>query len=114
MSDDASHIAPSSAPPGLAWVRFLRNYGPIPTNGNLFDEHVSKALSRAKVQPIILPTPWLSDMVRHFDEGQSGSILVAGTAGDGKTYHLRGLWSALGGTAAKWSATGSVKRLSVG
>ena len=114
MSDDASQIAPSSVPPGLAWVRFLRNYGPIPTNGNLFDEHVTKALSRAKVQPIILPTPWLPAMVAHFDEGRSGSILVAGTAGDGKTYHLRGLWSALGGTSAKWAATGSVKKLSVG
>ena len=111
---DGGRATSCSSPPGLTWVRFLRNYGPIPTNGNLFDEHVSKALSRAKVQPIRLPTPWLGEMERHFRDGLPGSMMVAGTAGDGKTYHLRGLWLGLGGAPSKWASSASVKDLMVG
>lgn len=96
--------------PGSAWVRFLRNYGPIPTNGNLFDEHVSKAQARAKVAPIVLPTPRLQEMCFAL-EGGGGSLLVAGTAGDGKTFHCRSLWERLGGDMAAWLAKGSIKRL---
>jgi hypothetical protein len=96
--------------PASAWVRFLRNYGPIPTNGNLFDEHVSKALARAKVVPIILPTPRLEEMSVVLESGV-GSLLVAGTAGDGKTFHCRSLWERLGGDKAVWADEGSIKRL---
>jgi hypothetical protein len=49
----------SAAPPASAWVRFLRSYGPTPTNLNLYDEHVTGALSRAKVKPITLSSPLL-------------------------------------------------------
>lgn len=96
--------------PGSAWVRFLRNYGPIPTNGNLFDEHVSKALNRAKVTPVVLPTPRLEEMFSAL-VGGIGSLLVAGTAGDGKTFHCRNLWERLGGDKADWAAKGSIKKL---
>lgn len=96
--------------PGSAWVRFLRNYGPIPTNGNLFDEHVSKAQARAKVAPVVLPTPRLEEMYAALASG-GGSLLVAGTAGDGKTFHCRSLWERLGGDKAAWLAKGSIKRL---
>jgi hypothetical protein len=96
--------------PSATWVRFLRNYGPIPTNGNLFDEHVSKALARAKVEAIVLPTPRLDEMFHALDAG-AGSLLVAGTAGDGKTFHCRSLWELLGGDKTIWSGKGSIKRL---
>ena len=96
--------------PAAAWVRFLRNYGPIPTNGNLFDEHVSKALARAKVQPVVLPTPRLDEMFETLAVGR-GSLLIAGTAGDGKTFHCRGLWERLGGEKTNWVAKGSIKKL---
>jgi hypothetical protein len=96
--------------PSSAWVRFLRNYGPIPTNGNLFDEHVSKAQARAKVEPIILPTPRLEEMYATL-VSSSGALLVAGTAGDGRTFHCRNLWERFGGEKAAWSAKGSIKRL---
>lgn len=96
--------------PGAAWVRFLRNYGPIPTNGNLFDEHVSKAQARAKVKPVVLPTPRLDEMYDALANGGC-SLLVAGTAGDGKTFHCRSLWERLGGDKAAWLAKGSIKHL---
>src|SRR5690349_9811836 len=98
-------------PPALQWVRFLRNYGPIPTNGNLFDEHVSAALERAKVQPIALPTPYLDTMLAYVLTGQPGSLLIAGTAGDGKTYHSRQLWLRLGGDPKAWATDETIKTL---
>jgi len=100
------------APPAEAWVRFLRSYGPTPNDLNLFDEYVTGALLRAKVQPISLASPQLDAMKAKIDSGAPGAILIAGTAGDGKTYHCRSLWMAYGGGTAKdWGATAPVMRL---
>lgn len=101
----------SSTPPSSAWVRFLRSYGPTPNNLTLFDEYVTDALGKAKVQPIMLSSPLLEKIKQRVDSGAPGSILIAGTAGDGKTYHCRCLWSHLGGSAKDWSAKMPVKEL---
>lgn len=101
----------SISPPASSWIRFLRSYGPTPNNLNLFDEYVAGALSRAKVQPISLTSPHLEAMQQRAASGALGSILIAGTAGDGKTYHCRSLWMSLGGTAKEWSAPDLVKTL---
>ncbi|OLP07809.1 hypothetical protein BLL52_0905 [Rhodoferax antarcticus ANT.BR] len=45
--------------------------------------------------------------------GKPGSILIAGTAGDGKTYHCRSLWSFLGGADKEWSNDSTVKMLTL-
>ena len=97
--------------PSAVWVRFLRSYGPTPQNLSMFDEYVSAAVSRAKVQPIQLATPILEHMVQHIESKVPGSILIAGTAGDGKTYHCRALWARLGGDPKGWAAKGNVKEL---
>lgn len=100
-------------PPASAWVRFLRSYGPTSSNLTSFDENVSSALSRAKVKPICLSTPLLDEMVRHIESKTPGSILIAGTAGDGKTYHCRALWERMGGAPRDWSDKGNVKELTL-
>lgn len=101
----------ASTAPAAAWVRFLRSYGPTPNNLSLFDEYVTGALGRAKVKPITLTSPQLEEMRRRISSGEPGSVLIAGTAGDGKTYHCRSLWMALGGSAKEWSDLSPVKRL---
>ncbi len=75
----------------------------------MFDEYVSNALGRAKVQPIRLSTPLLDAMVEHIESKAPGSILIAGTAGDGKTYHCRSLWTRIGGDPKVWTDKGNVK-----
>ena len=75
----------SSVPPASSWVRFLRSYGPTPNNLTLFDEFVTDNLVKAKVKPITLSSPLLEKIKQHVSSGESGSILIAGTAGDGKT-----------------------------
>jgi len=99
------------APPASVWVRFLRSYGPTPQNLTMFDEYVSGALRKANVQPISLSTPLLEDMFKHIESNAPGSMLIAGTAGDGKTYHCRALWTRLGGDPKTWAARGNVKEL---
>lgn len=100
-------------PPASTWVRFLRSYGPTPNNSNLFDEYVTGALGRAKVQPITLSSPQLVKMEKRVVSKTPGSILIAGTAGDGKTYHCRSLWVSLGGNPQDWSEPTPVKKLSL-
>jgi hypothetical protein len=102
-----------ASPPSGSWIRFLRSYGPTPNNLNLFDEYVTGALNRAKVQPITLTSPHLEAMLQRVSSGAPGSVLIAGTAGDGKTYHCRSLWMSLGGTAKDWSAPELVKTLNL-
>lgn len=97
------------APPAEAWVRFLRSYGPTSNNLTMFDEYVTSALGRAKVQPISLSTPLLESMVQHIESKAPGSMLIVGTAGDGKTYHCRALWTRIGGDAKTWSSKGNIK-----
>lgn len=75
----------------------------------MFDEYVSTALGRAQVQPISLSTPLLEAMVTHIESGKPGSLLIAGTAGDGKTYHCRALWSRIGGDQKVWAGKGNIK-----
>ena len=99
----------NGAPPASAWVRFLRSYGPTPNNLTMFDEYVSGAVVRARVQPINLSTPLLEQMVKHIESKTPGSILIAGTAGDGKTYHCRALWNRIGGDPKVWASKGNVK-----
>lgn len=101
----------STAPPASTWVRFLRSYGPTPNNLTMFDEYVAGALGRAKVQPISLSTPLLEAMVEHIESKRPGSMLIAGTAGDGKTYHCRALWTRIGGDSKVWAGKGNVKEL---
>lgn len=101
----------AAAPPANAWIRFLRSYGPTPNNTSLFDEFVTDALGKAKVNPITLSSPQLDKIKDWVASGAKGSVLIAGTAGDGKTYHCRGLWAHLGGADKEWKAKTTVKQL---
>ncbi|OCX68611.1 hypothetical protein [Acidithiobacillus thiooxidans] len=109
MSSPQQYESNSETPPASAWVRFLRSYGPTSNNLTMFDEYVSGALDRAKIQPISISTPLLDDMVQHIESSAPGSLLIAGTAGDGKTYHCRALWTQIGGDPKVWASKGNVK-----
>jgi hypothetical protein len=96
------------------WVRFLRNYGPIPTNDNMYDESIQRALRRHKIRPIALPTPLRDKIIETFRSDTPCSQIITGTAGDGKTYHCREVWTALGGQDDVWSRGEKVQTLRLG
>ena len=103
-----------SSSPGSSWIRFLRNYGPIPTNDNMYDELMQRALRRHRIDPIVLPAQFLSELLDNFRSETPRSEILTGTAGDGKTYHCRETWLALGGSQAEWNAGLKVQRLPLG
>ena len=109
MSEESQAGHAGDQLPASSWVRFLRTYGPTSNNLTMFDEYVTTALGRAKVEPLKLSTPWLDEMVKHVDSGAPGSLLIVGTAGDGKTYHCRALWELIGGDPKTWAAKGNIK-----
>lgn len=104
----------SANPSTAAWVRFLRNYGPIPTNDNMYDESIQRALRRHKIRPITLPAPLRDELAAIFSGEQPVSHIITGTAGDGKTYHCREVWTALGGDSAAWNEGEKIQRLVLG
>ena len=93
------------------WVRFLRNYGPIPTNDNMYDESIQRALKRHKIVPIGLPAQFLADFLINFRSDTPLSQIITGTAGDGKTYHCREVWLALGGDPEVWNLGSKIQKL---
>jgi hypothetical protein len=114
MNKSLGDAQASSHGPSNPWIKFLRSYGPTPNNTTLFDEYVTGALSRAKVEPITLSSSEFDKIKARLASNASGSILIAGTAGDGKTYHCRSLWSELGGSLQDWADPAAVKEVRLG
>jgi len=96
------------------WIRFLGNYGPIPTNDNMYDETIQRALRRHRIEPIILPAQFLDKLLANFRSELPNSEILTGTAGDGKTYHCREVWRALGGSETEWNKGSKIQRLRLG
>ncbi len=97
-----------------AWVRFLRSYGPIPSNDNMYDESIRRALRRTKLKPLTLPAQCIDALLENFSAETPNSVILTGTAGDGKTYHCRAVWLELGGSDQDWDEGDKIQTLSVG
>lgn len=94
------------------WVTFLRQYGPIASNDNMYDEHIESAARRSKVNPLRFDTGGLfEEIVRNFQSDQPRSVVLTGTAGDGKTYLCREVWTRLGGDAKVWDGDAKLRVL---
>jgi hypothetical protein len=64
----------SSTPPSR-WIKFLRNYGPIPTNDNMYDETIQRALGRLKIEPLVLPAQFLDQVLTNPFSSQPSKVL---------------------------------------
>jgi hypothetical protein len=84
------------------WVSFLRQYGPIPRNDNMYDESIQRSIRRKKIVPLRLETGDRQTLVENFSGPEPSSVVLTGTAGDGKTYLCREVWEALGGAVKEW------------
>lgn len=85
------------------WVSFLRQYGPIHRNDSMYDETIQRTLKRKKIQPLVFDTEYLGDLLDNFNSVHPKSIILTGTAGDGKTYYCREIWERLGGSPEEWN-----------
>jgi len=96
------------------WISFLRQYGPIPRNDNMYDEVIQRTLRRKKLQPIAFETEYLGELLDNFRSASPKSVILTGTAGDGKTYYCRQIWEEFGGSVDDWQKDSKIQRLVLG
>ena len=93
--------------PASNLIRFLMSYGPDASNANMFDEMVALLAKRYQISPFELKTEYVDKIATLLRKpAYFVSILIAGVAGDGKSYHLRQVWKALGGDESLWEKDG--------
>ncbi|MFC3692238.1 hypothetical protein ACFOWB_08430 [Chenggangzhangella methanolivorans] len=80
----------------------------------MYDESIQRALKRHRIKPIVLPAQFMQALLENFSGADPVTQIITGTAGDGKTYHCREVWSALGGDEATWNKGTKVQTLAVG
>ncbi|AFZ55465.1 hypothetical protein VKI21_01890 [Cyanobacterium aponinum UTEX 3222] len=95
------------------WVDFLRQYGPIPRNDNMYDEVIQRNLKTKKIEPIIFETEYLDELINNFKSTSPKSVILTGTAGDGKTFCCREVWEALGGAREIWEQDITIRQLNL-
>jgi hypothetical protein len=84
--------------PADRWINFVRQYGPVAANDAAFEDHTLRAARKAEVMPIEFEHPYLHKTLKVFQQQSGHSVILTGTAGDGKTHVCRRVWEALGGS----------------
>ena len=98
------------------WIRFLRQYGPIARNANMFDEEIRRWAVKLGVTPIAFEHPLSLEVLAAFSnrqEGHGGAVILTGTAGDGKSYLCGQVWDAIGGSPEVWASNDVYFRLPI-
>lgn len=89
-------------PEASRWIRFLRGYGPVPRNEVMFDEFIRRTARRLQVEPPHFDHPARAMVLEAVAGTDPVSVILTGTAGDGKTHLCRQVWETLGGDARNW------------
>lgn len=97
-----------------AWMQFLRMYGPVHNNDNMYDEQIRRSAARLKISPVHFPHPLRDEVVAAVCGAAASSVILTGTAGDGKTHLCREVWQALGADATLWAADDTLLVTSMG
>lgn len=103
----------SSSCSASEWISFLRQYGPIPRNDNMYDEVIQRTLRRKKLKPIAFDTEYLGELLDNFRSASPKSVILTGTAGDGKTYYCRQIWEEFDGSVDDWQKDSKIQRLTL-
>ncbi len=70
----------------------------------MYDELIHTEIERHGIETVIHINPAkLEEVKANFESAEPSSIILTGTAGDGKTFHCRQAWVALGGDPEAWS-----------
>ncbi len=92
------------------WITFLRQYGPVASNDAMYDEHVLNSAKRNGVAPLRFDSGGLlEEIVANFLSDAPRSVILTGTAGDGKTWLCREVWQHLGGDAGVWTSKAKIR-----
>ncbi len=92
-------------------IEFLASYGPQPSSNNLYDEFVTETANRTKCSPIKI-TLQLEEYLTNILQSKSPkTVILTGTAGDGKTFTARQLAEKLSPKQSTWTNTEKVFEL---
>lgn len=88
------------------WLSFLRQYGPGASHDNMYDETIQRSASRAGIEPILFKHPAETSVLNCFNTktADPSSVILTGTAGDGKTHLCRQVWNLLNGDPRDWAS----------
>lgn len=86
-------------------VEFLAAYGPTSDGNNMYDEFVVAAARKAGIDPIVIPEERSDRIIEDLFGSDPRSVILTGTAGDGKTYTARRVVEKLTGNALAWTNT---------
>ena len=89
-------------------VEYLASYGPHASANNLYDEFVAKESKRPKCKPIHIPQPTIDTVIKELSQKSSRSVILTGTAGDGKTYTARRVLEKISNGKKIWTTTEKV------
>ncbi len=96
------------------WLKFLRHYGPGPYNDNMYDETIQRSARRLGIAPVQFEHPLKSRLISCFNQTvESMSVILTGTAGDGKTHLCRQVWEALNGNDEEWASDNPYLKLKI-
>jgi hypothetical protein len=99
---------------GEQWISFLRQYGPIPTKDNLYDENLRRRSRKTGIPQILFAHPYEERVKSCFSaDPLCGSVILTGTAGDGKTFLCGRIWEHLNGDSAQWARQDTHLTLSI-
>jgi hypothetical protein len=77
----------------------------------MYDESIERSRGRAGVAPVEFEVPRLEPLRANFRSERPVSVILTGTAGDGKTFLCRKVWEDLGGNVATWRGEDPVRSL---
>jgi hypothetical protein len=80
----------------------------------MYDEVIQRTLRRKKLQPIAFETEYLGELLDNFRSTSPKSVILTGTAGDGKTYYCRQIWEEFGGSVDDWQKDSKIQHLVLG
>ena len=86
-------------------VELLASYGPQPSSNNLYDEFVVATAARIGCSPIHIEQPIVDTLKKNLLSESPKSVILTGTAGDGKTYTARNVLEDLSAGNKTWGAT---------
>ena len=86
-------------------IAFLASYGPQASSNNLYDEFVVEAAQKTNCTPLTISQPIVDELAEMFRSDSPRSVILTGTAGDGKTYTARKLVGLLSETDKIWKNT---------
>ena len=84
-------------------IDFLRSYGPNAASDALYDEHVQAEGQKHGVEEITISAPLVDEIGALLTRDNPTNVVLTGTAGDGKTYHIRQVaLKHLGASSEEW------------